>query len=93
MESEQVLRTQIYSEAIERYESFNSRTNPVKDIAQRLFISHQQLYAVLSGERYFTLQQEEQFFLICNFPEAYKRKAQMCFPHLYPPTERKGKKK
>ncbi len=72
-------RTEIYDKAIERWTKAHPNRKAAAEIAQLLFVSEKQIYAILRGERYFTLEQEERFFVVCNFPEGLILKQEMLF--------------
>jgi hypothetical protein len=73
-------RTEIYERAIERYKLAHPKRSAVDEIASLLFVSTKQIYAVMSGDRYFTLEQEERFWVVCNYPEGLLEKQELLFP-------------
>jgi hypothetical protein len=73
-------RTEIYHEAVENFRKEFPQLKAVDTIASRIFISPSKLYAVLEGERSFTLEEEEHFFSVCEFPQGFDMKREFVFP-------------
>ena len=81
-------REDIYRASIEHYRGMYPKLDAYEIIASRLSMTPKSLYAKVSGERHFTVLEEEQFFSMCNFPDGFDMKRDFVFH----PTNPRGKK-
>jgi hypothetical protein len=86
-------RQDIYKKAIENYSRSFPQFKAVYTISSLIFVSPKKLYSILEGERNFSLEEEENFFRVCMFPEGLVLKQRLIFPEVMPVNEAGLKRK
>lgn len=79
------MRHEIYRRAVARLQVLHPEFDAASYLASRLNKSPKAIYAYLIGDAVPCVIDEEQIFLICEYPEGYAEKARFVFAH--PPFE------
>ena len=74
-----MIRHDIYRRAVAHLQTIHPEYDAASYLASRLNKSHQSIYAYLSGDAVPSVTDEEQFFLICEYPQAFSEKMQFTF--------------